>query len=104
MPLRELNRVIRIVEDNREACRVAGVVMGNTAVFGGVAPDARFINARVLGNDGSFATSAWVRNGVGFAIEEGADILNLSLNRVKSNGPLAKDSGPTPSALMPGLP
>jgi hypothetical protein len=59
---------------------VAGVAVGNSVLNGGVAPDARYVNARVLDRFNSFGSSSWVRDGVGFAMEQGADILNLSLN------------------------
>lgn len=59
---------------------VAGVAVGNSVINGGVAPDARYVNARVLDRFNGFSTDTWVRNGIGFAMEQGADILNLSLN------------------------
>ncbi|MEM8679149.1 MAG: S8 family serine peptidase, partial [Planctomycetota bacterium] len=64
---------------------VAGVILGTEIPAGsvtiqGVAPDARFINARVLDSNNGFSTGSWVLNGVGFAVEQGADVLNLSLN------------------------
>ncbi|MEN1681296.1 MAG: S8 family peptidase [Planctomycetota bacterium] len=61
---------------------VSSVVLGNdpNGNFLGMATDARFVNARVLNNNNGFNTGSWVENGVGFAISQGADVLNLSLN------------------------
>ena len=46
----------------------------------GFAPDARYVNARVLDSNVGFSNDVQVRNGIGFAIDQGADVLNLSLN------------------------
>ncbi len=59
---------------------VASAALGSDGTFTGMATDARFVNARVLDATNDFASGAWVENGVGFAIDQGADILNLSLN------------------------
>ncbi len=61
---------------------VASVVLGAdpSNLFSGLATDARYVNARVLDVDNLFDTTDWVRNGVGFAVDHGAQILNLSLN------------------------
>lgn len=61
---------------------VASTVLGNDPnnVYDGMATDARYINARVIDASNFFATTAWVENAVGFAIDHNADVLNLSLN------------------------
>lgn len=61
---------------------VASVVLGKDPdnVYLGMATDARFINARVLNSGNSFSTTSWVENGIGFAVDNGAHVLNLSLN------------------------
>jgi len=59
---------------------VASTVLGRDDLHSGLATDARFVNARVLDRNSTFASGNDVANGVGFAIEQGADILNLSLN------------------------
>lgn len=59
---------------------VGSVVAGQDAQHTGMAPDARLINARVLDNGNGFPNGNQVANGVGFAIDQGADVLNLSLN------------------------
>lgn len=59
---------------------VSSVALSSDAIYTGFAPDARFVNARVLDAGVSFATDVQVRNGIGFAIEQGAQVLNLSLN------------------------
>jgi hypothetical protein len=59
---------------------VAGAAVGSDATFTGMATDARYINARVLNSFNGFPNDTQVRNGIGYAIDQGADILNLSLN------------------------
>ena len=59
---------------------VASVALSSDAINTGFAPDARYVNARVLDSGVGFANDVQVRNGIGFAIDQGADILNLSLN------------------------
>lgn len=67
---------------------VMGVVGGYpVANYKGVAPDVRYVNARVLDSSNSFSSTSWVANGIGFAIDNGADVMNLSLNTgAASNG------------------
>jgi subtilisin family serine protease len=64
---------------------VASAALSRDPVFGGMAPDARFINARVLDSGNGFPSDVQVRNGIGFAIGQGADILNASLNFFGAN-------------------
>jgi Subtilase family/PEP-CTERM motif len=59
---------------------VSSAALSSDATYTGMAPDARFVNARVLSNTGGFNGQEQVENGIGFAIENGADVLNLSLN------------------------
>ena len=59
---------------------VAGVILSHDAKNMGLAPDARFLNARALDADNNFDTGSWIENGTGWAIDQGADVLNLSLN------------------------
>jgi hypothetical protein len=64
---------------------VSSAALSSDATNTGMATDARFVNARVLDNGGGFANDVQVRNGVGFAIGQGADVLNLSLNYFAAN-------------------
>jgi hypothetical protein len=64
---------------------VASAALSSDPVFTGLATDARFINARVLDNGNGFPGDAQVRDGIGFAIDQGADIINLSLNFFSAN-------------------
>lgn len=64
---------------------VAGVIMSRDSTFYSVATDARYINARVLDSTNSFSSDAWVVNGVGFALSNGANVLNMSLGYFNSN-------------------
>jgi hypothetical protein len=59
---------------------VGSIALSSDATFTGMAPDARYINSRVLDNGGGFPDDTQVRNGVGFAIDHGANVLNLSMN------------------------
>jgi hypothetical protein len=64
---------------------VASTVLGSDLTYSGMAPDARFINARVLNSSAYFPNDTPVRNGIGYAIDQGANILNLSLNFFSAN-------------------
>ncbi len=59
---------------------VASAALSKDPIFTGMAPDAGFISARVLDSNNGFPNDTPVRHGVGFAIDQGADILSLSLN------------------------
>jgi hypothetical protein len=59
---------------------VAGVILGADPDLTGLVPDARFVNGRVLDRFNGFGSTSWVVNGAGFAVDAGADVLNLSLN------------------------
>ena len=62
---------------------VASAALGKGEIAGvrydGMATDARYVNARVLNSANQFLSSQWVVNGVGFAVSQGADVINLSL-------------------------
>ena len=59
---------------------VAGVILGDDTDFAGLAPDARYLNARALDANNRFTTGQWIENAAGWAIDQGADLLNLSVN------------------------
>jgi Subtilase family len=59
---------------------VGSVILSSDPVYTGFVPDARYINARVLDNNAGFNSDDQVRNGIGFAIDHGANVLNLSMN------------------------
>src|SRR5262249_5208996 len=58
---------------------VAGQVLSRDAGQMAVATDARYINARVLDSTTGFASDAQVINGTGFAVANGANLINFSL-------------------------
>ena len=70
---------------------VASVALSSDATYTGLAPDARFVNARVLDSNIAFFGDTQVRNGIGYAIDQGANVLNLSLNY---NATLSSGSSP----------
>ena len=59
---------------------VAGVIMADSQTVTGLAPDARLINGRAIDSNNSFQTTSWVLNAAGFAVDNGADVMNFSLN------------------------
>jgi len=60
---------------------VASAALSSDPVHTGLAPDARYINARVLdSSDEFFGSGQVVMNGIGYAVTQGANILNVSLN------------------------
>jgi Subtilase family len=59
---------------------LASILVSRDPVYTGLATDARFVNARVLDSGGGYASDVQVRNGIGFAIGQGADVLNISMN------------------------
>lgn len=58
---------------------VSSAALSNDPIYTGMAPAAHYVNARVLDSGAGFASDVQVRNGVGFAIEQGVDVMNLSL-------------------------
>src|SRR6476646_2011355 len=76
---------------------VASAAISSDPVHTGLAPDARYINARVLDSSDRFYDNGQVvMNGVGYAVSQGANILNLSLNF----NPQSDTSGNHPLDLM----
>lgn len=59
---------------------IAGVIASSDANFQGFAPDVRLINARGLNANNGFDIGAWPENAAGWAIDQGADLMNVSLN------------------------
>lgn len=59
---------------------MASAILGNDPVHTGLAPDARYINARVLNASSQFFGDSTVMNGIGYAVAHGANVINLSLN------------------------
>ncbi|MER5933868.1 S8 family serine peptidase [Streptomyces sp. NPDC002054] len=61
---------------------VASIAAGSGAKsagkYKGVAPDARIIDAKVLGDDGP-GEESWILEGMQWAVDQGADIVNMSL-------------------------
>ncbi len=68
-------------DDNGHGTHVAGTVAQathNGVGVAGVAPAATILPVKVLSNAG-FGSSAWIASGIHWAVEQGADVINLSL-------------------------
>jgi subtilisin family serine protease len=63
------------IDDNGHGTHVAGLAAGT---YGGVAPKAKILPVKVLSNDGS-GDLGTIAAGILYAIDRGADIINLSL-------------------------
>jgi hypothetical protein len=59
---------------------MASAVLSDDATHTGLAPDARYINARVLNANSQFFGDSTVMNGIGYAVAQGANVMNLSLD------------------------
>lgn len=63
---------------NGHGTHVAGTALGSGSVYKGVAPDAYLLSGKVLDDDGE-GLAAWLIDGIEWALEQGAHIINLSL-------------------------
>lgn len=78
------------MDDNRHGTHVAGIIAGQSAAVTGVAPQARLLAYKVLGADGRGLTSDIIA-AIDRAVEDGADVINLSLGGFGSpDDPLAR--------------
>jgi Subtilase family/PEP-CTERM motif len=73
----------------------ASIMLSSDPTYTGFAPDARYVDARVLDSTNSFTNSAQVMNGIGFAISNGAQVINLSMNYLS-----AQNTGTDPIERM----
>ncbi|MET8758049.1 S8 family serine peptidase [Lentzea sp. NPDC004782] len=64
---------------------VASIIAGTGAKYRGVAPDARILDVKVLGDNGSGQDSGIIA-GIEWAVEQGAQIVNLSLGGYDTPG------------------
>jgi subtilisin family serine protease len=75
------------------ASLVAGTGAGSDGARQGIAPAADLLSGKVLGNDG-FGQESWVIAGMEWAVDGGADIVNLSVG-----GPPEETDGPVVQSL-----
>ncbi len=69
---------------NGHGTHVAGIVASADSRYRGVAPEASILAAKVMGAFGSGSTS-WAMAGVEWAVEKGAQVINLSLGSDGAN-------------------
>ncbi len=70
---------------------VSSAAVSSDSFHTGLAPDARYISARVLDSNNAFQNGGTVMDGVGYAMDSGANILNLSLNYNGGNPDVGND-------------
>lgn len=78
------------IEDvNGHGTHCAGIIAAryNGVGFVGAAPQSELLIAKVLGNDGSGSYS-WISDGINWAVDEGADIISMSLGGPVSDAQL----------------
>jgi subtilisin family serine protease len=73
-------------DDNGHGTHVAGIIAGDGTAGSqtGVAPDAQIMAIKVLNASGAGALT-WIIEGLQFAIDHGADIINMSLGADSAN-------------------
>ncbi|QSB04950.1 S8 family serine peptidase [Natronoglycomyces albus] len=71
---------------------IAGLIAGNGTTTGsiGIAPDARLLPVRVLDEHNRYHDSTVVADALTWAVDEGADIINLSLGGANDNRAVAE--------------
>lgn len=79
------NLVDHVGHGTHVAATVAGTGAGSDGLRRGVAPGATVISGKVLGDDGSGSTSGVIA-GMEWAVEQGADVINMSLGGAASDG------------------
>ncbi|MGX7828549.1 S8 family serine peptidase [Actinokineospora sp. 24-640] len=73
------------VDEYGHGTHVASTIAGTGAKYRGVAPGARILDGKVLNSFG-FGRESWILEGMRWAAEQGADIVNMSLGGGDSPG------------------
>jgi hypothetical protein len=79
-------------DTNGHGTFISSVALSRDATNTGMAPDARYVNSRVLDSSAVFAGTQIIQEGMSFAINNGADILNMPLNFDRRTNPSANGS------------
>lgn len=66
------------MDDNSHGTHVAGIIAGNGNIKG-IAPDVKIMAIKVLDKDGALTSKDSIADGIRYAMENGASIINLSL-------------------------
>jgi subtilisin family serine protease len=82
-----------IYDPNGHGSHVSGTIAGAGVVVSGVAPLATVLGARVLNSLGSGSETAIV-NGINWCVENGANVINMSLGGIRYKGTAAYISSP----------
>ena len=82
----EVQSLSSVADNDSHGSHVSGIITANNNVVGmvGVAPKSMICVIKVLGDDGS-GSFDWIVDGINQAINQGADVINMSLGATSGN-------------------